>query len=144
RILALSRSHDLLVTSDWRGASIFDLIEEHMKPFGHEERIKLSGPLLTLLPNAVQYLGMAFHELGTNSAKHGALSRGLGEIAVSWEVVANEVSQRELSIVWDETSPPGVVSDRHGFGSIVLQRVAPAAVGGSAVLEKSAGHVRWT
>lgn len=144
RILALSRSHDLLVTSDWRGASIFDLVEEHMKPFGYEERIKLSGPLLTLLPNAVQYLGMAFHELGTNSAKHGALSRGLGQVAVSWEVVPNEVGQRELSIVWDETSPPGLDTGRHGFGSIVLQRVAPAAVNGAAILEKSPGHLRWS
>ncbi|TIP34267.1 MAG: PAS domain S-box protein, partial [Mesorhizobium sp.] len=66
RIMALSRSHDLLVTSEWAGASLFDLIQEHLKPFGHEERISLSGPLLTLQSNAVQNLGMAFHELGTN------------------------------------------------------------------------------
>jgi PAS domain S-box-containing protein len=146
RIIALSRSHDLLVTSDWQGASLFDLVEEHLKPFGYDEQITLSGPLLTLLPNAVQYLGMAFHELGTNSAKHGALSRGAGRIAVSWQVAVNDAGQRELSIVWDETSPPKAETEKpakRGFGSIVLQRVTPAAVSGVANLERTPGHVRW-
>ncbi|MHA6686039.1 sensor histidine kinase [Mesorhizobium sp. A556] len=144
RIIALSRSHDLLVTSDWQGASLFDLVEEHLKPFGYEEQITLSGPLLTLLPNAVQYIGMAFHELGTNSAKHGALSRGAGRIAVSWQVTSDEAGQRELSIIWEETTPSATTdTGRHGFGSIVLQRVAPAAVNGTATLEKREGNLRW-
>lgn len=146
RIIALSRSHDLLVTSDWQGASLFDLVEEHLKPFGYEEQITLSGPLLKLLPNAVQYLGMAFHELGTNSAKHGALSGVSGRIAVSWQVAVNDVGQRELSIVWDETSPPKAETEKpapRGFGSIVLQRVTPTAVSGTALLERTPGHVRW-
>ncbi|TGS33452.1 histidine kinase, partial [bacterium M00.F.Ca.ET.180.01.1.1] len=33
RIMALSRSHELLVTSEWAGASLFDLVQEHLKPF---------------------------------------------------------------------------------------------------------------
>jgi two-component sensor histidine kinase len=144
RIIALSRSHDLLVTSDWQGASLFDLVEDHLKPFGYEEQITLSGPLLTLLPNAVQYIGMAFHELGTNSSKHGALSRGVGRIAVSWEVTSNETGQRELSIVWEETTASATMdTGRNGFGSIVLQRVTPAAVDGTATLEKTQGNLRW-
>ena len=72
RIMALSRSHDLLVSSEWVGASLLDLLQEHLKPFGHDEQISLSGPLVTLQANAVQHLGMAFHELGTNSSKYGA------------------------------------------------------------------------
>ena len=83
RICALSRSHDLLVQSDWSGASVAELVQEHMKPFGHEERIKVSGSLLTLNARAVQYLGMALHELGTNSAKYGALTCPKGSIAVT-------------------------------------------------------------
>src|SRR5690606_33658641 len=43
RIMALSRSHDLLVTSDWTGASLRDLVLEHLRPFGHEDRISISG-----------------------------------------------------------------------------------------------------
>jgi PAS domain S-box-containing protein len=150
RIMALSRSHDLLVSSDWSGTSLLDLLQEHLKPFGHDEQISLSGPLLTLQPNAVQHLGMAIHELGTNSSKYGALSSGAGRIAIEWRIVASTEGHREFQIVWEETSPPLLVGDRDaadpkkGFGSVVLQRVAPQSLSGSAVLEHSPGHVRWS
>ncbi len=147
RIMALSRSHDLLVSSEWSGASLLDLLQEHLKPFGHEEQISLSGPLLTLQPNAVQHLGMAFHELGTNSSKYGALASDAGRVHIEWELVVAADGKREFQVVWDETSkpratPPGVL--RRGFGSVVLQRVAPQSLSGSAVLEQTPGHVRWS
>ena len=94
RILALSRSHDLLVSADWKGATIFELLLAQAKPFGNEDRISMSGPSITLSPNSVQYLGMAFHELATNSAKYGVLSGTGGRIAVAWEVM--EFNRREV------------------------------------------------
>ena len=147
RIMALSRSHDLLVTSDWSGASLFELIQEHLMPFGHEQQITLSGPLITLQSNAVQHLGMAFHELGTNSSKYGALASDVGKVVVTWQVTTTVAGKREIELIWDETSMPhpADVDDesRLGFGSVVLRRVTPLALGGSAVLERSPGHVRW-
>lgn len=147
RIMALSRSHDLLVTSEWSGASLLDLLQEHLKPFGHDAQISLSGPLVTLQPNAVQHLGMAIHELGTNSSKYGALSTGVGRVTIEWGIATSSEGKREFHIVWDETSasateePEGKA--RKGFGSVVLKRVAPQSLGGSAVLERSLGKVRW-
>ena len=148
RIMALSRSHDLLVNSEWAGASLFDLIQEHLKPFGHEEQVSLSGPLLTLQPNAVQNLGMAFHELGTNSSKYGALSRDTGRLEITWQIATGVSGKREIRLVWDETSPvpageQPADSTRKGFGTIVLQRVTPQSLNGSAVLERCPGHVTW-
>ncbi|MCV3240440.1 sensor histidine kinase [Mesorhizobium sp. ZC-5] len=147
RIMALSRSHDLLVTSDWSGASLFELIQEHLMPFGHEQQITLSGPLITLQANAVQHLGMAFHELGTNSSKYGALASDVGKVVVTWQVTTTVAGKREIELIWDETSVPYVAEQdddsRRGFGSVVLKRVTPLALGGSAVLERSPGHVRW-
>lgn len=149
RIMALSRSHDLLVTSEWSGASLFDLIQEHLKPFGHDEQISLSGPLIALQANAVQHLGMAFHELATNSAKYGALSSDAGRIAITWQVVTGALGQREIQLVWDETSAvyPDDRRDedtRQGFGSVVLHRVAPQSLNGTSTFERSPGHVRWS
>jgi two-component sensor histidine kinase len=150
RIMALSRSHDLLVSSEWSGASLLDLLQEHLKPFGHDEQISLSGPLVTLQANAVQHLGMAFHELGTNSSKYGALSTDIGRIAIDWRIVNSADGRREFHIEWDETSAsphlpePEGAQERKGFGSVVLQRVAPQSLGGSATLDRSPGHVRWT
>lgn len=150
RIMALSRSHDLLVTSEWSGASLLDLLQEHLKPFGHEAQISLSGPLVTLQPNAVQHLGMAFHELGTNSSKFGALSSEIGHVQIDWQIRMSSEGHREFHVVWDETSKlvaeaePDPTATRRGFGSVVLQRVAPQSLSGSAVLDRSPGHVRWS
>ncbi|MEI9431350.1 sensor histidine kinase [Mesorhizobium sp. Cs1299R1N3] len=153
RIMALSRSHDLLVTSEWAGASLFDLIQEHLKPFGLEEQILLSGPVLTLQSNAVQNLGMAFHELGTNSSKYGALGSEGGRVEITWTIDSGtqnpgSVGEREFQLTWEETSTPhpGDRRDqttRKGFGTVVLQRVAPQSLGGSAILERSPGYLKW-
>lgn len=146
RIMALSRSHDLLVTSEWSGTSLFELAQEQLRPFGHDEQISLAGPLLHLQPTAVQHLGMAFHELGTNSSKYGALADDAGRINVEWNVTTDTGGRRSFELVWDEvSSAPGVEDAPHsGFGSVVLKRVAPEALGGTAVLTRQPGHVRWT
>ncbi len=147
RILALSRSHDLLVMSKWSGATLDELVREHLKPFGHEEQIALSGPALTLNSRAVQYLGMAFHELGTNSAKYGALSDGAGSVQVNWAIATSAAGGRELRLCWEENVgrniPPASEKGHRGFGSVVLQRVTPQALGGTAVLVRESAQVRW-
>ena len=146
RITALSRSHDLLVSSDWSGASLFELVREQLKPFGHEERITLSGPLVTLTPNAVQYLGMAIHELGTNAAKYGALADAVGRISVTWQVLKRPGESDGFQLVWEETSVPKQTEadmSRRGFGNVLLQRIAPQSVSGTSALARELGHVRW-
>lgn len=149
RIMALSRSHDLLVDSDWTGASLFELVQQHLNIFGHEEQVVVSGPLVTLEPGMVQHLGMAIHELGTNSAKYGALSSDIGRIEVTWRITAMSGEERQMELVWDETSVPlpldrGTDATDRGFGTVVLQRVVPKALGGVSSLERKPGHVRWT
>lgn len=147
RIAALSRSHDLLVLSDWSGASVAELVQEHLKPFGHEERIKVSGSLLTLNARSVQYLGMALHELGTNSAKYGALACPTGSIDVSWQVAPDASGTPALQLCWEERFAGGPTvqhqSNPRGFGSIVLLRATPQALDGSAEIDRGTGHVRW-
>lgn len=149
RIMALSRSHDLLVTSDWTGASLRDLVLEHLRPFGHEDRISVSGPDITLQSNAVQALGMAFHELGTNSAKYGALANDKGRLSVKWTFRMDDQGRPELVLYWEEISPsiagPLDGEDaRKGFGTVVLRRVAPQALSGVSVLEREDGRYSWT
>ncbi|MCO5162940.1 MAG: PAS domain S-box protein [Mesorhizobium sp.] len=149
RIMALSRSHDLLVNSDWVGASLAELVEEHLRPFGRETQIRIDGPDLRLSSNAVQHLGMALHELGTNSAKYGALSSDSGRLEVVWVTAAREGGLTDLHLTWNETfSPPAgerrVDSSRKGFGTVVLQRVTPQSLGGHASMKREAGTVIWT
>ncbi|TIN59350.1 MAG: histidine kinase, partial [Mesorhizobium sp.] len=35
-------------------------------------------------------------------------------------------------------------STRKGFGTVVLQRVAPQSLNGLAVLDRSPGHLKWS
>ncbi|RUV34116.1 PAS domain S-box protein [Mesorhizobium sp. M7A.F.Ca.MR.148.00.0.0] len=144
RIMALSRSHDLLVAADWKGATISDLLAAQAQPFPRGDVIAMSGPLLVLNANAVQYLGIAFHELATNSAKYGVLSADKGQISVIWTITGSGAS-RLLHLTWAETDGPEVQSiGQGGFGTVVLKRVAPAAVGGQGKLEHGPHGVTWS
>ncbi|TPM95038.1 PAS domain S-box protein [Mesorhizobium sp. B2-1-3A] len=140
RIMALSRSHDLLVSVDWKGATLKDLLEVQAKPFPRGELITTAGPELVLSPNAVQYLGIAFHELCTNSAKYGVLAGHEGSLHVTWTVT----DQGRFTLEWVERDGPAVQSiNKPGFGSVVLRRVAPQALGGTGELEHSDRKIVW-
>jgi PAS domain S-box-containing protein len=144
RIMALASSHDLLVTSDWSGAGLRALAEQQLRHFGQAGQISIDGPEVILRPAAVQALGMAFHELGTNSSKYGAFAHR-GTVSVSW-TVSDEA--QAFRLVWEEAagSLAGTSEDvkSRGFGSVVLLRVAPQSLNGSAQYDRSPGILRWT
>jgi PAS domain S-box-containing protein len=145
RIMALARSHDLLVLAEWRGATVFELLLAQIKPFGNEDYVTMSGPSVVLQPNAVQYLGIAFHELATNSAKYGALSAVGGTIKVEWVLDRDGEGKRSFCLTWTERGGPaiGEVSEP-GFGKVVLEKVTPTALGGAGAVAYSPDGVTWT
>jgi PAS domain S-box-containing protein len=145
RIMALARSHDLLVLANWRGATIFELLLAQLEPFAIEDSLIMSGPSIVLQPNAVQYLGMAFHELATNSLKYGAMSVPAGTVEVSWKISRGEQGERVFSLSWAERGGPSPGQGvEKGFGSTMLEKVAPMAVGGTATLSLAAEGLAWT
>jgi len=143
RITALSRSQDLLVHGDWERADLHGLIIAHIDSFGVRDRLATEGPEVLLSPTAAQYLGMAFHELATNAAKHGAFSVPEGRINVTWSL-AGEADKRMLTLRWEETGGPAVKQETSkGFGSKVLEQLTPAAVQGEAKVEHQASGLVW-
>ncbi|GLS39720.1 histidine kinase [Mesorhizobium tianshanense] len=145
RITALSESHDLLVNADWRGATVGDLAQAQLKAFAAQPLVSMAGPMVLLQPNAVQYLGIAFHELATNSAKYGALCCGGGRVEIDWDVVPAGDGADIFRLVWRELGGPILDAvRRRGFGSVVLERVAPQALSGSGRLEFHEQGVTWT
>lgn len=146
RISSLASSHDLLVSSDWRGAYLGTLIEDQLRPFHNDGLVNLSGPLLNLAPHAVLNIGTAIHELATNSAKYGVFARSEGTITVAWRVVKEE--QPYLTLTWSETdfAPSDMAEDkkqRTGFGSVVLFRVAPSSLSGISSFTREGGLRIW-
>ena len=144
RIMALSDSHDLLVSADWSGATISDLLQAQLKPFANSERISVSGPLVLLNPNAVQYLGIAFHELATNATKHGALSVAGGRIKVKWRILPGTQAVRSVRAC---LARAGRSHSRAGparrFRDDRPQRVAPQAMNGSGELSYEGDGASW-
>lgn len=145
RIMALSQSHDLLVSNEWKGAALFDLVQSQMAGFGFGERLRATGPEVMLSPNQLQYLGMAFYELATNAAKHGALSTSHGSVTVSWEISGESKGERKLLITWQEQDGPAVEPQSDsGFGRKVLEKLTAAALGGKAELVYARTGLIWT
>lgn len=147
RLRGLSRSIDLLVDEDGRGASIVELISSQLEPFGEVDgvRIAATGADVMLNPEATQYLGLALHELATNASKYGALSLPEGEITLRWEIGSGEVDRRCFRLVWRERNGPEVTPPAsHGFGYVVLQRLTGQSLQGRVTHEFESIGVCWT
>jgi signal transduction histidine kinase/DNA-binding response OmpR family regulator len=124
RLMSLSRAHDVLTQENWEGADLIEIFDRVLAPYatGPERRIARSGEDVRLTPKAALGLAMAFHELATNAAKYGALSRPEGRVLVDWRVVRTD-GERALELVWRETGgPPVRPPTRRGFGTRLLER----------------------
>lgn len=123
RLRALSNAHNLLTRSDWSGADFRELVLAELKPYANNDhpRWELSGGSVRIAPNETIALSMAFHELVTNAAKHGALSTAGGRIELSWAVADAGDGRRMLHLEWVERDGPTVEKPaRRGFGSRLL------------------------
>ncbi|MBX9932799.1 MAG: sensor histidine kinase [Methylobacterium sp.] len=125
RIVSLGKTHNLLTEDYWQTAPLEDLLRNELGPYNDAEdkRIVFSGPPIELAADLAVPTGMAIHELTTNAAKHGALTKSDGRIHVTWSVSQNE-GHRILCLDWVESGGPAVAPpQRKGFGSTLLQRV---------------------
>jgi PAS domain S-box-containing protein len=134
RLLALSRTHNLLNESKWEGAALGNILIEELQPYsaGDRKRFALQGPYVHLAPRLAVVLGMAFHELTTNAAKYGALSLPSGSIEVTWRVFSREEGGDPwIRIEWREQGgPPVTPPSRRGFGSRLVSSTVERELAG--------------
>ena len=144
RIMSLARSHDLLVHADWSGAPLDALVRTQVELLSEPQRFDISGPAVVLQPNAVQYLGIALHELATNAGKYGALAGEDGRVSVEWGFDTGPDGNRTLHLAWTEHGgPPVEPPRREGFGKIVLEKVTPAALRGRGKMDYPTAGLVW-
>lgn len=137
RLTALSQAQDKLFESTNDRVAVEEIVKTHL---GHLNRISASGDDATILGKSVTYLALAFHELGTNALKYGALSQDEGRISLTWE----QDDKGTVRILWQEDCAQDCkVSDRKGFGTS-LSRIFAAATNGEARREFTPKGVRWT
>lgn len=136
RLMALSRTHDVLTVESWEGARLHQVAKRALEPFASKDsRVSIEGPDVWLTPKQALALSMALHELATNATKYGALSNEAGSVVVNW-VVAPLDMLRELVLTWTERDgPPVFQPTRKGFGTRLIQRNLAHDLGGEATIE---------
>ena len=146
RLSAFADTHDLLVTAQWESVEMRELIKVHLTPFHNlsDNSVFIEGPQLKLSPKAAEQIGLALHELATNAVKYGALSVPAGKVTIRWSFETNEKHDSLLRIIWKEIGGPRVEEPRRqGFGDIVLTKVVPVSLRGTASLEFEPEGLKW-
>lgn len=146
RIQGLAASHDLLVSQDWAAASLRELVSKHIQIFADDvdSRLDIAGPEVYVGVEAVQTIGLALHELATNSVKYGALSRPAGKIVVRWSFENMAGDRKGLRVSWEERGgPPVTKPTRTGFGHIVMERMVAQSLNGDVVMSYAPGGLLW-
>ena len=129
RLAALASAHTLLVNSDWVGADLATLARSQLEAYLGEnpQRVQIGGEPITLPADLATPFGLVLHELATNAAKHGALSRPTGNVSLTWGLSSGKDS-RVLKVVWRERGGPPVHRNAPGgFGSALIENGIPAA-----------------
>ena len=124
RILALGRAHDFVRphsrASQPRSnpSSLKALVLELLDPYqdADQSRVTFSGDDAIIDEGAATPLALLFHELATNAAKYGALSRPEGHIEI-----ATASSGDAFSLRWHERGGPAVAEGTQGFGSRLIK-----------------------
>lgn len=128
RLSALASAHNLLADSDWHGADFATLAREQLSPYASEgERWTIEGEPVLLLADLATPFGLVLHELATNAAKYGALSRPNGTVNLSWRLSLRN-NERVLAVVWREKDGPAAEPPAAaGFGTALIDHAIPGA-----------------
>jgi two-component sensor histidine kinase len=128
RIHAMSNVVSLLSESQWQGVKLKGLFEARAIP--HAERIAVSGPDITVSARAAQSLSLLFFELASHSDEGLSLVGKHPHIVAGWEVTGEEPGAA-FHFRWEEfNTSEATRRPDSDFGLILLDRVAPEALGG--------------
>jgi len=140
RVQALSRAHDQLTRRGWKDADFEEIVRAGLGAHLARDVFEIEGAALSVPPRAALLLAMSFHELAANSARHGALARAAGRVALGWR----KTDQR-LSIEWRERGGPEVAAaPQTGFGTRLIERGIAAELRGAAKIDFAATGVVCT
>jgi two-component sensor histidine kinase len=126
RLTSLDRAHDLvrpLPGSEGKAALLGDLLSVLLQPYDDTVafggRIRVAVPRMGVGEKAATTLALVFHELATNSVKHGALSAEAGFLDIS-----SQPDERDVVVIWAETGGPCIeqAPEMQGFGSKLIAR----------------------
>jgi two-component sensor histidine kinase len=129
RIHAMSNVVSLLSESQWQGVKLKGLFEARAIP--HAERIAVSGPDIAVSARAAQSLSLLFFELASHSDEGLSLVGKHPHIVAHWELTGED-PDITFRFRWEEFNTSAATRrEDSDFGLILLDRVAPEALGGT-------------
>lgn len=130
RLLAMSVSQDIVLSSDTRTANLRKLATDvlaPLKPPGNE-RLEISGTDIEVVNDLATPLGLVLHELATNCLKYGAWSNNRGRVSLEWTTHRSPDADEQLVVEWKERGGPKTVAPNdNGMGTILIERGVPGA-----------------
>jgi two-component sensor histidine kinase len=130
RIHAMSNVVSLLSESQWQGVKLRGLFEARAIP--HADRIAVEGPDIAVSARAAQSLSLLFFELASHSDEGLSLVGKHPHIVAHWNVAGEGGPEATFHFRWEEFNTSAATRrEDSDFGVILLDRVAPEALGGT-------------
>ena len=148
RLDALIRTQVALTRTMWRTVDLENLIRDELLSVGSSDgpRLSISGPDVGISAKAAESIGLAIHELTTNSIKYGALGASDGRLDICWVIKLDYGGGRRLVLTWTEQGVPAVSVEptRYGFGRELIEEALPYRLGAETRIEFMGGGMRCT
>ncbi|HEY7638755.1 MAG TPA: HWE histidine kinase domain-containing protein [Steroidobacteraceae bacterium] len=145
RIGAVVRTHGVVAAAGHLGVDLEELIRaELVATVVPDERYRLQGPAVRLHARGAQSLGLAVHELTTNSLKFGALAAESGSLAVTWTVTSGPAAELNLSWMESGVTIASRAPRRRGFGQELIESTLPYELDARTELAFTPGGVHCT
>jgi PAS domain S-box-containing protein len=134
RLVALAHAHDLTLPditnaernftnaerNFGRATTLLELARTILAPYETEGGgpVSISGPDVPIAGKAAMGVALLLHEMATNAAKYGALTRETGRVDIGWRIAGDE-----LKFEWRERGGPPIERrpDNEGFGSLLAR-----------------------
>jgi two-component sensor histidine kinase len=126
RIEALHRANKIVSTAALHRISLADIIRDELIVYVSIDRVKLEGPDVSVEGEAARNISLIVHELTTNAAKYGSLSKAGGVLQATWFE-----KDGFCELEWREANgPPAIKPVKSGFGTRLVT-ASLTALGGT-------------
>jgi two-component system, chemotaxis family, CheB/CheR fusion protein len=144
RLQAIGRYHSRTTDRGVSGIDLEEMVSDELLAVlcVDSGRCTISGPQVHLTQKSAELMGLAIHELTTNSIKFGALDNS-GHLVVEWSV-RDCAEGRWLEFSWMETGVPLVCSAPrpYGFGRELIEEALPYQLGAITSFDLKPGGVK--
>lgn len=143
RIHAMATSNDMLVGPDPVTLSVSEMLTRQLAAFVPADDVRITRTVadVPLGASAMRMLGMAIHELATNSCKYGALSELTGRVDITCRT---DPDDGRVTICWLESGGPTVSPPtRTGFGRKVIEHMVARSLHADIQLDFHPEGVAW-